>query len=90
MFLFIESPVIEDTHHILNPHPPSAKTTTSYQLTLMVVLNLNVICSKVDLAYKLNMKNIDTKSVNMRDITVYLAMFGTTIDNILCFWVFIR
>ena len=33
---------------------------------------------------KLNMKNIGTKSVNMSDIMVYLAMFITTIDQILC------
>ena len=39
---------------------------------------------------KLNMKNIGTKSVNMSDIMVYLVMFSTTIDNILCFWVLIR
>ena len=38
---------------------------------------------------KLNMKNIGTKSVNMSDIMVYLAMFSTTIDNILCFLVLI-
>ena len=38
---------------------------------------------------KLNMKNIGTKSVNMSDIMVYLAMFSTTIDNILWFWVLI-
>ena len=29
------------------------------------------------------MKNIGTKSVNMSDKMVYLAMFSTTIDNIL-------
>ena len=34
---------------------------------------------------KLNMKNFGTKSVNMSDIMVYLAMFGTTIDKILCY-----
>ena len=34
---------------------------------------------------KLNMKNIVPKSNNMSDIIVYLAMFSTTIDNILCF-----
>ena len=39
---------------------------------------------------KVNMKNIGTKSINMSDIMVYLAMFSTTIDNILCFWVLIR
>ena len=39
---------------------------------------------------KLNMKNIGTKSVNMSEIMVYLAMFSTTIDKILCFWVLIR
>ena len=33
----------------------------------------------------LNMKNIGTKSVNMSGIMVYLAMFSTTIDKILCF-----
>ena len=38
----------------------------------------------------LNMKNIGTKSVNMNDIMVYLAMFSTTIDQILCFWFLIR
>ena len=32
------------------------------------------------------MKNIAKKSVNMSDIMVYLAMFSTTIDKILCFW----
>ena len=31
------------------------------------------------------MKNIGTKSVNMSDIMVYLAMSSTTIDKILCF-----
>ena len=31
------------------------------------------------------MKNIGIKSINMSDIMVYLAMFRTTIDNILCF-----
>ena len=39
---------------------------------------------------KLNMKYIGTKSVNMSDIMVYLAMFSTIIDQILCFWVLIR
>ena len=39
---------------------------------------------------KLNMKNIGTKSVNMSDIMVYLAMFGTTIDQTLCCWVLMR
>ena len=34
-------------------------------------------------------ENIGTKSVNMSDIMVYLAMFSTTIDTILCFWVLI-
>ena len=29
----------------------------------------------------LNMKNIGTKSINMSDIMVYLAMFSTTIDK---------
>ena len=38
---------------------------------------------------KLNMKNIGTKSVNMSDIMVYLAMFSATIDQIFCFWVLI-
>ena len=38
---------------------------------------------------KLNMKIIGTISVNMSDIMVYLAMFITTIDNILCFLVLI-
>ena len=33
------------------------------------------------------MKNIGTKSVNMSDKMVYLAMFSTTIDKISCFWV---
>ena len=37
-----------------------------------------------------NMKNIGTKSNNMSEIMVYLAMFSTTIDKILCFWVLIR
>ena len=31
------------------------------------------------------MNNIGTKSTNMSDIIVYLAMFSTTIDKILCF-----
>ena len=31
------------------------------------------------------MKNIGTKSINMSDIMVYLAMFSTTIDKILYF-----
>ena len=35
-------------------------------------------------------RKIFTKSVNISDIMVYLAMFSTTIDNILCFWVLIR
>ena len=35
-------------------------------------------------------ENIGTKSVNMSDIMVYLAMFSTTIDQILCFWVLMR
>ena len=39
---------------------------------------------------KCNIKNIGTKSVNMSDIMVYLAMFSTTIVKILCFWVLIR
>ena len=39
---------------------------------------------------KLNMKNIGTKSINMSGIMVYLAMFSTTIDTIICFWVLIR
>ena len=39
---------------------------------------------------KLNMKNIGTKSINMSDIMVYLAMFSTIIDQILCIWVLIR
>ena len=30
------------------------------------------------------MKNIGTKSINMIDIIVYLAMLSTTIDKILC------
>ena len=34
---------------------------------------------------KLNMKHIGTKSINMIDIMVYLAMLSTTIDKILCF-----
>ena len=33
---------------------------------------------------KLNMKNIGTKSINMIDIMVYLAMFSTIINQILC------
>ena len=33
------------------------------------------------------MKNIGTKSINMSDIMVYLAMFSTIIDKILWFWV---
>ena len=32
------------------------------------------------------MKNIGSKSVNMSDIMVYLAMFSTIIDKILCFF----
>ena len=36
------------------------------------------------------MKNFGTKSVNIGDIIVYLAVFSTTIDKILCFWVLIR
>ena len=35
-----------------------------------------------DFRNKLNMKNIGTKSVNMSDIIVYLAMFSRTIDKI--------
>ena len=31
------------------------------------------------------MRNIGTKSINMSDIMVYLAMSSTTIDQILCF-----
>ena len=31
------------------------------------------------------MKNIGTKSINMSDIMVYVAMFSTTNDKILCF-----
>ena len=31
------------------------------------------------------MKNIATKSVNLSDIMVYLAMFSTISDRILCF-----
>ena len=31
------------------------------------------------------MKNIGTKSINMSDIMVYLAIFSTIIDQILCF-----
>ena len=31
-----------------------------------------------------------TKGCNMSDIMVYLAMFSTTIDKSLCFWVLIR
>ena len=38
---------------------------------------------------KLIMKNIGTKSIIISDIMVYLAMFSTTIDNILCFLVLI-
>ena len=38
----------------------------------------------------MNINNIGTKSVNMSDIMVYLAMFSTTIDEILCFWVLIK
>ena len=34
---------------------------------------------------KLNMKNIGTKSINMTDIMVYLVMFSTSINKILCF-----
>ena len=34
---------------------------------------------------QLNMKNIGTKSVNMSDLMIYLAMLSTTIDKILCF-----
>ena len=34
---------------------------------------------------KLNMKNIGTKSIDMSDIRVYLAMFSTTNDKMLCF-----
>ena len=34
---------------------------------------------------KLNMKTIGTKSINTSDIMVYLAMFSTTIDKILCY-----
>ena len=39
---------------------------------------------------KLNMKTIGTKSINMSDIMVYLAMFSTIIDQILFFGVHIR
>ena len=38
----------------------------------------------------LNTKNIGTKSINMSDIMVYLAMISTIVDQILCFWVIIR
>ena len=31
------------------------------------------------------MKDIGKKSINMSDIMVYLAMFSTNIDTILCF-----
>ena len=34
---------------------------------------------------KLNMKNIGTKSINMSETMVYLAMFSTPIDKIICF-----
>ena len=36
------------------------------------------------------MKNIGIKSINMSDIMVYLAMFSTIIDKVLCLWVLIR
>ena len=39
---------------------------------------------------KLNMKNIGTKSINMSDKMVYLAMFTRIIDRILGFLVLIR
>ena len=42
------------------------------------------------LQQKLNMKNIGTKSIHMSNIMVYLAMFSSIIDKILCFWVLIR
>ena len=32
------------------------------------------------------MKNIGTKSINMSEVMVYLAMFSTTLDKILFFW----
>ena len=35
---------------------------------------------------KLNMKNIGTKSINMSETIVYLPMFSTTTDKILCFF----
>ena len=35
-------------------------------------------------------ENIGTKSVNMSDVIVYLAMFSATVDKIVCFWVLIR
>ena len=53
-------------------------------------------CVNLDIRVKgsyfrnMNMKNIGTKSIDMSDIMVYLAMFSIKIDNILCFWVLIR
>ena len=38
----------------------------------------------------IEIKNIGTKSINMSEIKVYLAMFSTTIDKILYFLVLIR
>ena len=66
--------------------PPPLKSTWEF-------FELGIFLKKSDpikiLRNRLNMKNIGTKSVNMSDIMVYLAMFSTTIDNILCFLVLI-
>ena len=45
----------------------------------------NRIGPKKILQNKLNVLNIATKSTNIGEILVYVAMFSKTIDKILCF-----
>ena len=67
--------------------PPPLKSTWDF-------FELGIFLKRYDplkiLRNKSNMKNFGTKSINMSDIMVYLVMFGTIIDKILCFWVLIR
>jgi len=72
---------------VVPPPPPPLKSTWDF-------FELGIFLKRNDplkfLRNKLNMKNIGTKSINMSDIMVYLAMFSTIIDQILCFLVPIR